>query len=113
MRAGGEFGRRSRFRPTISATQANIVRVPPRKPSLALGVVSLAPGRPRKMGQEKGDSKNVLPVNSVTLVGFVGADPEQRQARNNSSNSPFFPSLHSARGRTPRMSGLLKQSGTG
>jgi single-stranded DNA-binding protein len=37
------------------------------------------------MGQEKGDSKNVLPINSVTLVGFVGADPEQRQARNNGS----------------------------
>ena len=24
-------------------------------------------------------------LNSVTLVGFVGADPEQRQARNNGS----------------------------
>jgi hypothetical protein len=67
--ASGEFprpaaslGLLSRFRPTISATQPNIGRVPPRKPSLALGVVSLAPGRPRKMGQEKGDSKNVLPI---------------------------------------------------
>jgi len=29
-------------------------------------------------------------LNSVTIVGFVGADPEQRQARNNGSNSPFF-----------------------
>src|SRR5712664_4209403 len=61
--ASGEFprpaaslGLLSRFRPTISATQPNIVRVPPRKPSLALGVVSLAPGRPRKMGQEKGEN---------------------------------------------------------
>jgi single-stranded DNA-binding protein len=26
-------------------------------------------------------------VNSVTIIGFVGADPEQRQARNNGSKS--------------------------
>ena len=26
-------------------------------------------------------------LNSVTIVGFVGADPEQRQARNNGSKS--------------------------
>jgi single-strand DNA-binding protein len=34
------------------------------------------------MGQEKGDSKMSY-LNSVTIVGFVGADAEQRQARNN------------------------------
>src|SRR5439155_21102662 len=28
---------------------------------------------------------HVLPINSVTIIGFVGADPEQRQARNNGS----------------------------
>jgi hypothetical protein len=31
----------------------HVVRVPPRKPSLALGVVSLASGCPKKMGQKK------------------------------------------------------------
>jgi len=35
-------------------------------------------------GAKKGDSKMSY-LNSVTLVGFVGADPEQRQARNNGS----------------------------
>ena len=29
-------------------------------------------------------------LNSVTLVGFVGADPEQRQARNNASKFTVF-----------------------
>jgi len=38
-------------------------------------------------------------LNSVTLVGFVGADPEQRQARSNGAKSPFFPSLPSAPGK--------------
>jgi hypothetical protein len=36
------------------------------------------------MGQEKGE-KIMSYMNSVTLIGFVGADPEQRQARNNGS----------------------------
>src|SRR5258708_27857913 len=34
------------------------------------------------MGQEKGE-KFMSYLNSVTIIGFVGADPEQRQARNN------------------------------
>src|SRR5713101_8197075 len=34
------------------------------------------------MGQEKGENSCLT---SVTIVGFVGADPEQRQARNNGS----------------------------
>ena len=28
-------------------------------------------------------------LNSVTIIGFVGADPEQRQARNNNNGSKF------------------------
>jgi single-strand DNA-binding protein len=36
------------------------------------------------MGQEKGE-KIMSYMNSVTLIGFVGADPEQRQSRNNGS----------------------------
>jgi single-strand DNA-binding protein len=34
------------------------------------------------MGQKK-EIHKMSYLNSVTLVGFVGADPEQRQARNN------------------------------
>src|SRR5260370_34652054 len=37
------------------------------------------------MGQEKGD-KFMSYLNSVTIIGFVGADPEQRQARNNNGS---------------------------
>jgi hypothetical protein len=37
---------------------------------------------PQKNGAEKGD---IFMSYSVTIVGFVGADPEQRQARNNGS----------------------------
>jgi hypothetical protein len=36
--------------------------IPPIKQPLALEAAALASGCPRKMGQEKGDSKNVLPV---------------------------------------------------
>jgi hypothetical protein len=50
-------------------------------------------------------------LNSVTIVGFVGADPEQRQARNNGQSSPFFPSRHNARGKTQRTNGSRKSSG--
>jgi single-strand DNA-binding protein len=52
---------------------------------LALGAAALAFGCPKKMGQ-KGESKMSY-LNSVTLVGFVGADPEQRQA--NGSGAKF------------------------
>jgi single-strand DNA-binding protein len=38
----------------------------------------------QKNGAEKGDIFMSY-LNSVTIVGFVGADPEQRQARNNGS----------------------------
>jgi hypothetical protein len=38
----------------------------------------------QKNGAEKGDMFMSY-MNSVTIVGFVGADPEQRQARNNGS----------------------------
>jgi single-strand DNA-binding protein len=39
---------------------------------------------PRKWGKKK-EIQKMSSLNSVTLVGFVGADPEQRQARNNGS----------------------------
>jgi single-strand DNA-binding protein len=48
----------------------------------ALGAGALASGCPKKMGQKKEYQKCLT---SVTIVGFVGADPEQRQARNNGS----------------------------
>jgi len=37
------------------------------------------------MGQEKGE-KLMSYLNSVTIIGFVGADPEQRQTRNNNGS---------------------------
>jgi single-strand DNA-binding protein len=33
------------------------------------------------MGQEKGENSVMSYLNSITLVGFVGSDPEQRQAK--------------------------------
>jgi single-stranded DNA-binding protein len=38
------------------------------------------------MGQEKGENSVMAYLNSITLVGFVGSDPEQRQARNNNGS---------------------------
>jgi single-stranded DNA-binding protein len=37
----------------------------------------------QKNGAEKGD---ISMSYSVTIIGFVGADPEQRQARNNNGS---------------------------
>ena len=52
---------------------------------LALGAEALALGCPKKMGQEKGENSAMSYLNSITLVGFVGSDPEQRQAKGNGS----------------------------
>jgi single stranded DNA-binding protein len=35
------------------------------------------------MGQEKGENSVMAYLNSITLVGFVGSDPQQRQAKSN------------------------------
>jgi hypothetical protein len=48
-----------------------------------LEAAALASRVPQENGAEKGESK--VMSYSVTIVGFVGADPEQRQARNNGS----------------------------
>src|SRR2546427_3598358 len=37
------------------------------------------------MGQEKGENSAMSYLNSITLVGFVGSDPEQRQVKGNGS----------------------------
>jgi single-strand DNA-binding protein len=37
------------------------------------------------MGQEKGENSAMSYLNSITLVGFVGSDPEQRQTKGNGS----------------------------
>jgi len=52
--------------------------------TLALGAEALAWGAPRKWGR-KSRFKNVVPINSVTLVGFVGSDPEQHHPQGNGS----------------------------
>jgi hypothetical protein len=54
---------------------------PPEMQTLALG---LALKCPNYRGRN-GDSRNVR-INSVTIIGFVGADPEQRQTRNNNGS---------------------------
>src|SRR5205807_6108661 len=41
-------------------------------------------GAPGKWGKKK--EKNSCLTYSVTIIGFVGADPEQRQARNNNGS---------------------------
>jgi single-strand DNA-binding protein len=43
----------------------------------------------RKRGRKKGKNKMSY-LNSVTLIGFVGADPEQRQAKGNGSKFTVF-----------------------
>src|SRR2546422_996938 len=52
--------------------------------SLRLQAPSLSLVPQRKQGRKKGKNKMSY-LNSVTLVGFVGADPEQRQAKANGS----------------------------
>src|SRR5437899_1334970 len=58
--------------------------VPSHKAAARFGSSSPRFWVPQKNGAEKGDIFMSY-LNSVTIVGFVGADPEQRQARNNGS----------------------------
>jgi single-strand DNA-binding protein len=58
---------------------------PPLKQPLALEAEAFASMCPKKMGQEKGENSAMSYLNSITLVGFVGSDPEQRQAKGNGS----------------------------
>ena len=52
------------------------------KQPLALEAAALAFWVPQKNGAEDGDILTPC-LNSVSLIKFVGADPEQRQAQNN------------------------------
>jgi single-strand DNA-binding protein len=52
---------------------------------LPLEAAAFASGCPKKMGQKK-EIQNVLPINHVQLVGFLGKDPEKRQVRGNGAN---------------------------
>jgi hypothetical protein len=45
-------------------------------------------GCPKKMGQKK-EIQKMSYLNSVTLVGFVGADPEQRQAKGSGASTAY------------------------
>ncbi len=83
--------------------------VPPRMQPLALGAEALAFGCPKKMGQKK---EKMSYLNSVTLVGFVGVDPEQRQAKSNGTKFTVFPSPRNARGKTRKTNAPRKPSGT-
>lgn len=53
--------------------------------TLALGAEALASRVPQENGAEKGENSVMSYLNSITLVGFVGSDPEQRQAKGNGS----------------------------
>ncbi|MGC2768555.1 MAG: single-stranded DNA-binding protein, partial [Candidatus Acidiferrum sp.] len=44
----------------------------------------------KKMGQEKGENSAMSYLNYITLVGFVGSDPEQRQAKGTGSKFTVF-----------------------
>ena len=64
----------------------NSIWVPSHKAAARFGSRSHSPlGGPKKMGQEKGENSVMAYLNSITLVGFVGSDPEQRQAKGNGS----------------------------
>src|SRR2546430_1960690 len=60
-------------------------RVPPIKQPLTLGAAASRFWVPQENGARK-RRKFMSYLNSVTIIGFVGADPEQRQARNNSGS---------------------------
>jgi single-strand DNA-binding protein len=54
---------------------------------LVLGAVSTRLLAPQENGAEKGEQKKMPYLNSVSIIGFVGADPEQRQVK--SSGAKF------------------------
>ena len=56
-------------------------------------------------------SSLVLLMNSVTIVGFVGADPEQRQARNNGSRFTVLSVATQRSWKTRKTNGSRKSSG--
>src|SRR6267378_3112499 len=58
-------------------------QVPSHKAAARLGSSSPRFWVAQENGAEKGDISRSY---SVTIVGFVGADPEQRQSRNNGAN---------------------------
>jgi hypothetical protein len=63
--------------------------VPSHKAAARFGSSSPRFWVPQKMGQKK-EIFFMSYLNSVTIIGFAGADPEQRQARNNGSKFTVF-----------------------
>jgi hypothetical protein len=64
----------------------NSIWVPFHKAAARIGSRSHSPvGGPKKMGHEKEENSVMAYLNSITLVGFVGSDPKQRQAKGNGS----------------------------
>src|SRR5579859_5188141 len=82
--ASGYFLRPAASRLLLSRLRPYTTGFPLIKQPLPLEAEAFAVGCPRKMGQKK-EIFFMSYLNSVTIVGFVGADPEQRQARNNGS----------------------------
>src|SRR6185437_12180873 len=77
---------------------AEIFRAPPKKRRLALGAAPSRFSVPRVTGAEKEIFEMYL--NSVQIIGFIGKDPERRQAR---SNGAAFTVLRSPRNGHGRM----------
>jgi hypothetical protein len=65
--------------------QVTLHWVPSHKAAARFGSRSPRFWVPQKNGAEKGENSAMSYLNSITLVGFVGSDPEQRQAKGNGS----------------------------
>src|SRR2546422_8086090 len=83
--ASGQFLRPAASRLLLSRFLPNATG-PSHKAPARLGSSGLSLlGAPGKWGKKK-EKKFMSYLNSVTIIGFVGADPEQRQARNNNGS---------------------------
>ena len=80
--ASGQFLRPAASRVLLSRFLLNSTG-PPIKHPLALGAAASRFRVPQENGARK---RRKIHVYSVTIIGFVGADPEQRQAGNNNGS---------------------------
>src|SRR5882724_482444 len=82
--ASGQFLRPAASRLCFHGS-SRTAQVPPIKRPLALGAAASRVWVPQENGARK-RRKFMSYLNSVTIIGFVGSDPEQRQARNNNGS---------------------------
>src|SRR5580658_8945819 len=65
--------------------KSHTIGCPPIKQPLALEAEATRFWVPQENGARKRRKSAMSYLNSITLVGFVGSDPEQRQAKGNGS----------------------------